>query len=48
MMSAGGTVVLEYGQADWVIVRNILQGLGSTTTTVFDPTVFAPNTWDWP
>lgn len=46
LMSAGGAVVLEYGQADWVIARNRLSGLPGAV--VSDPSVFAPGTWDWP
>lgn len=46
IMSAGGAVVLEYGQADWVIMQGVLAGLGPAP--VNNPTVFAPNAWDWP
>lgn len=46
IMSAGGATVLEYGQADWVIARNVLAGLPGAS--VSDPTVFAPAAWDWP
>jgi len=46
IMSGGGSVVLEYGQADWVIARNRLAGLAGAV--VSDPSVFAPDTWDWP
>lgn len=44
IMSAGGAAVLEYGQADWVVVRDVLDDLGTTV----DPTVFAPDPWDRP
>ncbi len=46
MMSWGSTVVLEYGTADWFIVRGVLTGLGPAT--VYDPDVFAPDSWDMP
>lgn len=46
IMSGGGSVVLEYGQADWVVMSGVLNGLpGATANT---PSVFAPNSWDWP
>jgi hypothetical protein len=44
IMAAGGSVVVEFGQADWVVARNVLDDLGTPET----PTVFAPNPWDRP
>jgi hypothetical protein len=44
IMSAGGSVVLEFGRADWVVVENVLDDLGSPN----DPTIFAPDNWDRP
>jgi hypothetical protein len=44
IMSGGGNVVLEFGRADWVVVRDVLDNLGAPT----DPTVFAPDNWDRP
>ena len=44
IMSGGGSVVLEFGQADWVVARNVLDDFGTPSA----PTVFAPNTWDRP
>lgn len=44
IMSVGGSVVLEYGRADWVVVRAVLDDLGSPN----NPTVFAPANWDRP
>lgn len=46
LMSDGGPPVLEVGQADWVLMRNVLGALPGVS--VNDPTVFAPNAWDWP
>lgn len=46
LMSGGGPPVLEVGQADWVIIRQVLDALPSVA--VNDPAVFAPNAWDWP
>lgn len=46
IMSAGGATVLEYGQADWVLARNVLTSLPGAA--VNDPTVYAPGSWDWP
>ncbi|MCC6614013.1 MAG: hypothetical protein IT320_11095 [Anaerolineae bacterium] len=45
IMSAGGSVVLEYGRGDWVVMRNVLQGLNSGT--IYNPEVFAPSAWSW-
>ena len=44
IMSGTGSVVLEFGRADWVVAENVLDDLGTPTA----PTVFAPNTWDRP
>jgi hypothetical protein len=44
IMSTAGTVVLEFGDADWVVVENVLDDLGTPTA----PTVFAPDNWDRP
>jgi hypothetical protein len=46
IMSIGGITVWEYGPVDWVIVRGVLNGLGLGVPN--DPTVFAPDNWDWP
>lgn len=46
LMSAAGPPVLEVGQGDWVVMRNRLSGLPGAS--VNDPSVFAPNPWDWP
>lgn len=46
LMSAGGPPTLESGQADWVIMRRVLTALPGSS--VNDPSVFAPGTWDWP
>lgn len=46
LMRDAGPTVWEIGPADWVIVRNVLNGLpGASPNT---PTVFAPTNWDWP
>jgi hypothetical protein len=45
LMVGVGPPVFEVGEADWVIMRNVLSGLGGS---VNDPSVFAPNPWDWP
>ncbi len=42
IMNGGGATVHEYGRADWVVVRNVLDDLG----TVAEPTVFAPDAWN--
>lgn len=44
IMQSGGTVVVEYGPADWVVVENVLDDLGAPNA----PTVFAPTAWDRP
>jgi hypothetical protein len=44
IMSDGGNNVPEFGRADWVVVRGVLDGFGTPT----DPTVFAPDPWDRP
>jgi len=44
IMSTGGSVVLEFGRADWVVLRDVLDNLGTPN----DPTVFAPANWDRP
>lgn len=44
IMSGSGSTVLEFGQADWVVIRNVLDDLGTPET----PTVFAPDAWDRP
>ena len=41
-MVAGGSVVVEAGQADWAIMEDVLSTLGPTGT----PSVFAPASWD--
>jgi len=46
LMSAAGPPVHEVGRADWVVVRGVLDNLPGVR--VNDPSVFAPNTWDWP
>lgn len=46
MMSAGGLPVAEFGYADWFLIKEVLTGLGSST--VVDPSVYAPSSWDWP
>jgi hypothetical protein len=46
IMSVWSNTVLEYGPADWVIVRDVLSGLGWGAPNV--PMVFAPTNWDWP
>lgn len=46
IMSFASTTVLEYGPADWVIVRDVLNSLGWGVPN--EPTVFAPANWDWP
>ncbi|MGH2538654.1 MAG: hypothetical protein ACRDHL_14795 [Candidatus Promineifilaceae bacterium] len=46
IMSVGGSVVLEYGQADWFVMDGILSGLGFGAAQT--PDVFAPDPWDWP
>ena len=42
IMSSGGSVVLEFGEADWVVVEDVLDGLSSFVNT---PSVFAPASW---
>lgn len=42
IMSSGGSVVLEAGPADWVLMDSVLSALGGSAT----PSVFAPATWD--
>lgn len=44
IMRGDGSVVLEHGPADWVVVRSVLSTLG----TPEPPTVFAPTAWDRP
>lgn len=44
IMSTGGSPVLEFGEADWAVVENVLNDLGTPTA----PTVFAPDNWDRP
>jgi hypothetical protein len=44
IMSVGGDVVLEYGPADWVVVKDVLDNLGTVNT----PSTFAPDNWDRP
>jgi len=44
VMSAGGATVLEHGRADWFVVENVLDDLGTPET----PTVFAPDAWNRP
>jgi hypothetical protein len=44
IMSVGGSVVLEYGRADWVVVEAVITTIGTPNP----PTVFAPDTWDRP
>jgi hypothetical protein len=44
IMSTGGSVVLEFGQADWVVVEDVFDNFGTTSA----PTVFAPDNWDRP
>jgi hypothetical protein len=44
IMSAGGDIVVEAGQADWAVMNTVLGALGATST----PSVFAPNAWDRP
>jgi hypothetical protein len=46
LMSAPGPPVHELGHADWVVVRRVLAALPGVS--VLDPSVFAPDTWDWP
>jgi hypothetical protein len=46
LMSAAGPPVHEAGRADWVLMRAVLAALPGVS--VDDPSVFAPNTWDWP
>jgi hypothetical protein len=46
IMSRGGATVWEYGPADWVIVGDVLGGLGLGAPA--EPEVFAPDAWDWP
>jgi len=46
IMSSGGGTVWEYGRADWVIARNVLTGMPHAI--VNDPSVYAPDLWDWP
>ena len=47
IMTCGGSIVCEYGPADWVIFEGVLAGLASTWS-ITDPDVFAPDPWDWP
>ncbi len=44
IMSAAAPSVLEFGPADWVLVKQVLQGLGAVSG-VTDPAVFAPLDW---
>lgn len=46
LMRDAGPTVWEFGPADWVIVRNVLNGLPGATVNA--PSVFAPTNWDWP
>lgn len=43
IMACDGSVVLEYGPADWVIVKAVLQSLPGGGAGA--PSVFAPNEW---
>lgn len=47
IMSTGGATVLEFGQADWVVVKQVMQALGAASG-VSDPAVFAPTDWTNP
>ena len=44
IMSAGGAVVVEAGQADWAVMNGVLTALGGATT----PSAFAPTAWNRP
>lgn len=44
IMSGGGSVVLEMGQADWFVAENVFDDFGTPGV----PTVFAPSAWDRP
>jgi len=44
IMSGTGSVVLEMGQADWAVARNVFDDFGTPGV----PTVFAPDPWDRP
>jgi len=44
IMSGGGDVVLEMGQADWTVMKGVLSARGPTNS----PSVFAPSAWNRP
>ena len=44
IMSAGGSVVVEFGEADWVVIADVFDDIGTPNT----PTVFAPDNWERP
>lgn len=46
IMRCPGIEVLEFGPADWLVVRNILEGLGAGPAN--PPTIFAPDIWSAP
>jgi hypothetical protein len=46
MFNDGDSLVPEFGQADWVVMQPVLGGLGGSGGV--SPSIFAPNSWDWP
>jgi len=46
IMSSNYSTVWEYGPADWVIVRDVLEALPNAV--VYEPDVFAPTPWPTP
>lgn len=45
IMACGGSIVLEYGPADWFIVEGVLSALPNNSIGVITPSVFAPSEW---
>jgi hypothetical protein len=46
IMSSNYSTVWEYGPADWVVVRDVLEALPNAV--VYEPDVFAPDPWPTP
>lgn len=44
IMSGSGSTVFESGPADWAVMRDVYQALGSAA----EPSIFAPDAWDRP
>lgn len=45
IMTSGGTSGSEFGRSNWEVIQEVLSDFNSSSST---PTVFAPNSWEWP